>query len=248
MAKQPSAAFRSALTAAALSRYEALLGADPEPVSFSDEYRKAVARLTKQTERRTWKYVNTAWKRVLIAVILMVLLAATAVAAIPALREGLIRFFTHDNGAAFSFEFTQEDLARAPKEIEQYYAPSYVPYEYELISKEYRPTNEQRLYIDKNGNMLSFTQSVLWQTSDNICTPADVAEHFGVTSENVTVEPVAMQGYDIMLIHIIHSTGAKSLEALWTDHEYFYAIGAWKIEVEEIDQIIGSLTPVEPDQ
>lgn len=248
MAKKNLSAFEKALTEAALSRYQKDLDEDPSAVQLSDTYQDSVARLTNKSSRKTWKYVNTAWKRVLVAVILTFLLAATAFAAIPALREGLIRLFMHDDGIAFTFAFSQEDLERAPKEIERYYAPTYIPAQYELESVEYRPVDQVRIYMDDSDTVLYFSQNALWQVEADSDSPAGVAARFSVSSENVVVETAILQGYEVKIIHFQNETpnNKEDLEILWTDHEYFYAMGGRGISIEEIDRIIGSVAPVEP--
>lgn len=246
MAKNNQSAFEKALTDAALSRYQKILDEDTSPVQLSDTYKDSAAKLTNKSSRKTWKYVNTAWKRLLVAVIMMFLLAATAFAAVPALREGLIRFFMHDDGVAFTFEFSQEDPDRAPKEIERYYAPSYIPDQYELVSEEYRPADEQRIYLDNTGNVLSFSQYALWQFEADSYSPAGVASRLGISSENVVVETEILRGYEVKIIHIQTPNNTEDIEILWTDHEYFYSIGTPAISTDEIDRIIGSMAPVEP--
>ena len=246
MAKQQATAFQRALTAAALSRYGELLAADPEPVSFSGEYRAAVARLTRNAGRRTWKYVNTAWKRVLIAVILMALLAATVVAAVPALREGLIRFLTHDNGSAFSFEFTQEDLARAPKEIETYYTLGYVPEGYVLVDVNYGPTLSNQIYSDSESNILFFEQAVLWDYRNNEC---GTVANKTIDSENISsTDDLLINGCNVVVIRYSPSAGGGGLCLLWTDYNYFYSVfvnhsAAYLISNEEIVKIVSNLAP-----
>lgn len=246
MAKRNQSAFEKALTDAALSRYQKILDEDASPIQLSDAYKDSVAKLTNKSSRKTWKYVNTAWKRVLVAVLLMFLLAATAFAAVPALREGLIRFFTHDDGIAYSFEFSQEDIERAPKEIQSYRAPSYIPSKFSLVDEVLLQEEAHRYYMDDVGNTLDYRQSVLWQYDPSIFDPDGVAARFGVSSENVTIETLILQGYEIKVIHIQTPNGTEDAEVLWTDHEYFYTIGTPAISTEEIDRIIGSMAHVEP--
>lgn len=249
MAKKIQAAFEQALMEAALSRYQRILDSDTSTVQLSDAYQDYIARLMNKSSRKTWKCVNTAWKRVLIAVILAVLLAATAFAAIPALRGGLIRLFMHDDGNAFSFEFSQEDLERAPKEIERYYAPAYIPDQYELVSETYLSFVERRIYSDESGNVFAYAQYALAQFEADSDSPGGVSTRFAVSSENVVVETVILQGYELKIIHFQNETpnNREDIEILWTDHEYFYSIGGPAISIEEIDRIIGSMAPVEPN-
>lgn len=246
MAKKNQSAFEKALTDAALSRYQKILDEDTSPVQLSDAYKASIDKLTNRSSRKTWKYVNTAWKRVLVAVILMFLLAATAFAAVPALREGLIRFFMHDDGIAFTFEFSQEDIDRAPKEIQVYYAPTFIPSQFSLVDEVVLQEEAHRYYMDDAGNVLDYRQSVLWQYESVLFESDGVASRFGVSSEDITMEIEILQGYEVKIIHIQTPNNSEDIEILWTDHEYFYSIGAPAISTDEIGRIIGSVTPVEP--
>ena len=246
MAKRNQSAFEKALTDAVLSHYQTILDEDPSPIQLSDAYKASIDKLTHKSSRKTWKYVNRAWKRVLIAAILMFLLAATAVAAVPALREGLIRFFIHDDGIVYSFEFAQEDIEHAPKKIQTYYAPSQIPNQFSLVDEVLLPEEAHRYYMDDSGNVLDYRQFVLWAYTPDLLAPDGVATRFGVSSEKVTVETVIIQGYEVKVIHIQTPNDTEDVEILWTDHEYFFAVGSPEINFEEIGRIIGSMAPIEP--
>lgn len=249
MTDKKKTAFEKALTDAVLARYQKTIAEDSEPVVLSDSYKQAIEGLTRKTERKTWKYVNKTWKRILIAAILLFLLAGTAVAAVPALREGLIRFFTHDNGVAFTFEFTQEDLDRAPKEIETYYAPSYVPDGFVLVDHSFASDSLDYLYFDAAGDTYYYSQSVLWQYDIDPNNPDGILSQHTVNSENVIVEDVVLQGYQVKIIHmLLPDLGEHEEEtvALWTDHQYFYEVGAPNLKIDEIDTIITSMTIITP--
>lgn len=245
MAEKNKTAFRKALTDAALARYEKTLREDTAPVVFSDAYREEIARLTQKTERKTWRYVNAAWKRVLIAVILAFLLAATAVAAVPALREGLIRFFTHDDGVAFSFEFSQEDLDRAPKEIETRYAPTYVPEGCTLYISNFMARSNLIIYKDLSGEDIAFYQNVLWEYVER-----DDNGRYGLTinSEDVVSrETRLINGYEICMMLNRYPDGFEDYTLIWTDQSYFYSLFVPKLSDEEIVKIITGISPVEPE-
>lgn len=245
MAEKNKTAFRKALTDAALARYEKTLREDTAPVVFSDAYREEIARLTQKTERKTWRYVNAAWKRVLIAVILAFLLAATAVAAVPALREGLIRFFTHDDGVAFSFEFSQEDLDRAPKEIETRYAPTYVPEGFTLYDSSFVPRVNDYRYKNAYGEDLIFYQFSLW---DYLESEDDGIYGVTIDSEDaISQETRLINGYEVLTVHYKYENGIETYELIWTDQLYFYRIFMPKLSDEEIVKIITGISQVEPE-
>lgn len=238
--------FEKALTTAVFSRYQRVLDENSAPVQFSDAYNTSVGKLTKKTQRATWKYVNKPWKRVLVAVIAIILLLATACAAVPSIREGLIRFFTKSDDIVYSFEFAQEDIDRAPKEIAQYSAPSYIPPQFTMVDEAYVPTQQNRVYLDEAGNVLMFLQCVLWQYETDPNDPAGVARVVGVNAENATVEDVVLQGYEVKIFRIPTPIGTEDMVVVWTDHEYFYSLTLPSVANKEIDRIIGSMTPVEP--
>lgn len=146
----------------------------------------------------------------------------------------------------YSFEFTQEDIDRAPKEIAQYSAPSYIPPQFTMVDEAYVPTQQNRVYLDEAGNVLMFLQCVLWQYETDPNDPAGVARVVGVNAENATVEDVVLQGYEVKIFRIPTPIGTEDMVVVWTDHEYFYSLTLPSVANKEIDRIIGSMTPVEP--
>ncbi len=245
MTEKQKTAFERALTDAVLSRHQSVLEADREPVEFSEDYRKAVACLTKKTRRKTWKYVNTTAKRILIAAIIVMLLATTAFAAIPALREGLIRFFLHDNGVAYSFEFTEEDYASAPREIETYYAPKWVPPQYTLVDETYLPNVGERVYTDESGNAFVYSQNVLWKADEGYDYPQGVGSIMSYNSENTTLDTQNIQGYEVKVLRTVNEQGFEDITLIWTDHLYYYDVLAVNLASSDIEAIIASIAPIE---
>ena len=244
MTEKKKTAFEKALTEAVLSRYQNTISEDQEPVEFSEDYRNAVAKLTKKTQRKTWKYVNTAAKRILIAAIVIMLLTMTAFAAIPALREGLIRFFMHDDGVAYSFEFTEEDYKKAPREIETYYAPSWVPPQYEFSSESFVSSTGERIYYDEAGNVFHYSQHVIWQKGEEYDYPAGVGEVMTINSENTVVDHLVIQGYEVTILRTQEEKWPEGDLVIWTDHNYLYTIETVELSDQEIDQIISSMSPI----
>ena len=246
MSEKKDSVFRKALTDAVLARYQSIIDADKEPVVFSEEYLNSIARLTKKTQRKTWRYVNTTAKRILIAVILVILLTMTVFAAVPALREGLIRFFMHDDGIAYHFEFSEEDYERAPKEIETYYAPSWVPPRYKLESETYLPNCGERVYVDEAGNPFGFSQDVIWMAGESYDKNSGIPIVMALSSENTTVETRILHGYEVRVLRSKHDGYPEDEVVLWTDHNYLYKIDAVELTIEDIERIIGSMAAIEP--
>lgn len=245
MTEQKNAEFKKALTQAALSRYQAQMDVDQEPVVFSEAHIVNVKELTNKTQRKTWKYVNSTAKRILIVAIIFMLLTTTAFATIPALRDGLIRFFMRDNGVAYSFVFTQEDYEHAPREIETYYTPTWVPSNYIFVSEKFQTLKGERIYVDGTGNYMVISQYVLWQEEEAYGYPHGIGKVLTVTSENTTVETQIMQGYEVKILRIKEALQPEDDLVMWTDHNYFFMIDAKNIKDEEIDRIIGSMTKIE---
>ncbi|MBQ6160383.1 MAG: hypothetical protein IJK24_05525 [Oscillospiraceae bacterium] len=245
MAENKKTVFEQALTDAVLFRQQSTIEADKEPVEFSEDYRKAVGRLTKKTQRKTWKYVNTAAKRILIAAILIMLLATTAVAAIPALREGLIRFFMRDNGVFYSFSFTEEDYARAPREVEIYYAPSWVPPQYTLFSETYVSLKGERAYMNEDGYLFVFAQHVLWQTEESFDFPSGIGSVLTIDSESMEVETKIMQGYEVRILRKTIEQGIEEETYIWTDHNYFFDIEAVNLSDQEFEAVLSGMVQIE---
>ena len=244
MSRKQSSTFEAALTDAALSRYQSILAQENGPVQLSAEYRAATARLTRKAGRRTWKYVNTAWKRVLVAVLIVILLAVTVFAAVPALREELLGFFLHDNGTAYSFTFPREALDRAPQRIEQCYAPDFIPDGYAMTKERRNAVSFKRIYQSDDGLYLTFTQSALRVSGRDGHSPAS---GFTVNSENVRTQSVCLGGHWVLTVEMDNLIGSEDAVYLWTDGAYLYTLTVTGPDTETVSEIIGSMQPAAPD-
>ena len=245
MAEKHATAFEKALTQAVLSRYRTQLDADTEPVQLSDEYRAAIAALTKKTERKSWKFVNTTFKRLLIAAIIVALLAATAFAVVPIFREKPVEYTMRSDGIVYSFDFSQEDLDRAPKSIETRYKPTYIPDGFTLSMDNVYPTSSDFDYVDNSGRLISFSQNVLWETEPAGTYPPGVVSVFGIDAEYLDeIEDTVIAGYEVKLLHYTLDTGEKELSAIWTDHEYFFMVFMHFDDPAVIRKIVESVQPI----
>lgn len=243
MSRNQSTAFEAALTDAVLSRYQRILAQENGPVQLSAEFRAATARLTRKAGRRTWKYVNTAWKRVLVAILIVILLAATVFAAVPALREELLGFFLHDSGTAYSFTFPQEALDRAPEKIERCFAPDFIPDGYAMTKERRNAVSFKRIYQSDDGLYLTFTQNVLRVSGQD---PHSGASGFTVNSENVRTQSVRLGGRWVMAVEMDNLIGSEDAVYLWTDGAYFYALTVADPDTETVSEIIGSISQCDP--
>ena len=83
--------FKQALLDAVLEEFADIPDSEDEiDVTFSPAFLEKSQRLIRNTERKSWRYVNTAVKRAVWVAILTALLVTTAMA-IPAVREAIIR-------------------------------------------------------------------------------------------------------------------------------------------------------------
>ena len=247
MAEKHATAFEKALTQAVLSRYRTQLDADTEPVQLSDEYQAAIAALTKKTERKSWKFVNTTFKRLLIAAIIVALLAATAFAVVPIFREKPVEYTMRSDGIVYSFDFSQEDLDRAPKSIETRYKPTYIPdgYTFEKANNN-SPIIASYYYIDNYGHYIDYSQHTLWESEPAGNNPPGVVSFLGYSADFLDeIEEAVIAGYEVKLLHYTLDTGEKELSAIWTDHEYFFSVDLQFDDPAVIRKIIESIQPVD---
>lgn len=156
--------------------------------------------------------MNTTAKRLLIAAIIAALLTGT-VLAVPALREGLIRMFVHDNGSMYYFSVDRNMIENAPTEIETAYSLTYISDGYKLAHMVACEGYVSLNYMDENDGWISFTQELVTQDPRNKL--GGMAD-----SERSKLEHVALNGYKV--IQIIHEEG--EVEFLWTDNEYFFSL------------------------
>ena len=242
---EASSEFQRALMEAQKEEFSGVPQEDELDVSFSPEFEKNMERLCRGTQRKTWRLVNTTAKRVLIAAILVVLLAMTVVAAVPALREGLIRFFTHDSGVFYSFEFSEEDLARAPETIETVYLPTYIPEGYSLIGRvDVDRGSVTADYNDENNSLIGYSQYALWSDGPIKNLDLDIPTVLGIDSEGAITETIIINGYEVRAIHYDPEEAKNPTIYLWTDHEYLYYLSIQntvEYGIDEFEKIQGSL-------
>ncbi len=246
MAEKKTTAFEKALTQAVLSRYQAQLDADDEPVEFSEAHKAAVEKLTKKTKRKSWKYVNTTAKRILIAAILVGLLAATAFAAVPALRGKQVKYEEHNDGVAVNFEFSQIDVENAPKEILTYYAPTYIPDGYTLTKETNVSNYFCRYYNNSENNYILFKQFTLW----DFTLPEDAlsgdGNRFVISGDYDELETLIVDGYEVRVYHYYVEDIPERDICIWTDYNYFFVFEGPNFSKSTISKIISSIETLDP--
>lgn len=221
---EPSGAFERAMWDALRDDFSDVPEEAEIDHDFSPTFEQKIDRLCRSTQKRTWRYVNTTAKRVLIAAVLFVLLAMTVVATVPALREGLIKIFTHDTGVAYTFEFTEEDLARAPESIETVFLPTYIPEGYEYIGGDIAESISQVNYSD-NYYLISYKQFAIWDMDPITNDDPSIPTVLGIDSEGAVTEDLVVNGYEVRAIHYDPEEEANPTVYLWTDQQYLYYLG-----------------------
>ena len=143
-------AFENALLDNTLRSFDYVPAAEEIDHEFSPEFERKSEKLIKKSGSNVWHCVNTTAKRLLIAAIIAALLTGT-VLAVPALREGLIRMFVHDNGSMYYFSVDRNMIENAPTEIETAYSLTYISDGYKLVNTVVCEGFVALDYMDENG-------------------------------------------------------------------------------------------------
>lgn len=240
-------AFQNALLDAVELRYEEKLAQDAAPVEFSAEHKAFVEKLTKKSSRRSWRLVNTTAKRILLAAIIALLLIATVCAAVPAIRKNLIRYQTRSDGGGLNFEFSKIDLEKAPKEIQTYYAPSYIPKGYELVEEISSQKIYMKIYLNKMGYVTDYSQHILWEFNLPDDASAGDISVFGISADYSSMEILNIDGYEVRVYHYKQSDTPEEMLAVWTDYQYLYTFGCPELSNKELEKVIQSMQVVKPE-
>lgn len=210
MNKQKMTPFEQALLDASLEEFADIPDNEDEiNVTFSPVFTAKAEKLVRNTQRKSWRYVNTAMKRVAVAAIVAVLLATTAMA-IPAVREEVIRFFIREQGTHIAVAFDPKQAANAPECIETVYVPTYVPEGYQEDTRSASTSAVCAIWHDDSGNAIVYHQLPV---SDD----PSKSDQYGVHSEGAKMQMLYLNGYRILSIY-----DDNVASYVWTDHEYFY--------------------------
>ncbi len=122
--------------------------------TFSLPFMKRMAKLFRKQEKAYWKYVNTAGKRVAVAILAAALLFATACSFKP-IREPVIKFFTEVYETFTTCFFEGDDGKKA---IEKEYVLEPVPEGFTEVSKSSDDATVVTNYENQNGARIRITQ------------------------------------------------------------------------------------------
>lgn len=231
-------AFKKALLDVTLEESAEVFQAQSKEPVFSSVFEQKMDRLLQRVDNRGNYRPKVIKRRMfLIAAVIVFALAATA-AAVPTIREGLIRFFTRNTGVAYTIHFQPEDVASAPKEIETFLSPSYLPSGFEVSGNVSSPSLNLWLYVNTVGDNLEYEQNKLWEDQE-IITSEEIPTKMAINSEGMEVRYFVIDGYEVMAIE---ATDQGEAHYLWTDYNYLYSISAVPaIDTNEIIRIITSL-------
>lgn len=210
MNKQKMTPFEQALLDASLEEFADIPDNEDEiNVTFSPVFTAKAEKLVRNTQRKSWRYVNTAMKRAALVAAIAALLVSTAMA-IPAVREEVIRFFIREQGTHIAVAFDPKQAANAPECIETVYVPTYVPEGYQEDTRSASTSAVCAIWHDDSGNSIVYHQLPV---SDD----PSKSDQYGVHSEGAKMQMLYLNGYRILSIY-----DDNVASYVWTDHEYFY--------------------------
>lgn len=205
---------------------------------FSPQFLEKMEALIRKTKRRTWRYVNTTAKRVLLVAIISVLLACSAMA-IPGVRNAVIRFFATEKGPKFEFTFDAAQSANVPERIETVYFPAYIPEGYHKLETFWLIDPSLISVAWENGEhakeYIMYAQRCLPKSPDPI--------GFALNADNAETQTLILGDYEVFYVHHL---GAEQTYS-WTNDEYFFSMNFPEhMSQEEMQKIFFSIQVV-PD-
>lgn len=216
-------AFARALLTASLEDYAAV--SPEENIVFSPAFEKKMEKLCKNTDRRVFHPVQTAFRRAILIAALLAALAVTAFA-VPSIRNAILDFFVHDAGTHYEFTFTPEQAAAAPKQIEKVYRPMFIPNDFTPQKPILSTGAVMYTWVSWKKDYICFDQYVIPQGENNS----------GPNAENVETEILNINGYDVFCVY------SENTIYHWTDGEYFYQLSCGPTLTEwERNQIFCSI-------
>lgn len=232
MEKMKQQAFKQALLDAALEEFRDIPAEKDIDLELSEEFEAMGRQLLERPEKKAVRTLGRGLRRAILIAAIIAALATTAMA-VPAIREALIKFFSHNAGTHYEFSFDPEQAATAPDTIEKEYAPTYIPEGYSedtyLVSEEVII----RIWASENGEHITFLQQIV---------PVDGTTPYP-NAENVAVETINLNGYEVFCIN------SQGYMYHWTDNAYFYQlVFDSSVTEEECLKVFSSISPVDsPD-
>ena len=229
MKKNKLSAFEQALLDATLEEFQDIPPEDEIDMEFSEEFEAWAQEFLAGAGRGGFRPRGKALRKIIIVAALLAALVTTAVAT-PAIREGLIGFFTQNKGTHYQFSFDPEQAATAPRTIETEYCPTYIPEGYVEDTHLVTDGSIIRMWRSDKGEYILFVQETI--------PPESEGPH--PNAENVTVNTMELNGYEVFFVQ------SESEMYFWTDNEYLYSLlFPLSVTEEECIQVFYSILPLE---
>ena len=229
---QEYSVFQKALTDSVLKEYAQISNDITDDSHFSPAFRTWTLKTIRKTQRRSWYYVNTSAKKVILIAIIISILAITAMA-IPTIRKKVIEFFVDEHEDHLSITFNEKDVLDAPDRIDVVYLPCFLPDGY--YQNDQTITSSCTCFSWQNAE----EQQILYSQSLIPENPND-DQWIGIDSEDVVRSQINIGEYQVTLF-----TDANFQIAAWTDDSYFYTLHMPPdISLDTMEQIILSIEPL----
>lgn len=188
--------------------------------TFSDKFERKMQKLIKAQKKSSWKFTNTAKKRVAILIAILIALLATA-CSVKQIREPIVTFFTetYDSFVEYFFEGDTVD------EITYEYQLTYVPKGFEQTEVDRTATSITTVYENESGDLIDFCQTTTSSTG-----------HF-IDTENGETINMDIAGTNVSIYQI---DGA--CHVTWIHKTYFFTLTCYgEFDVGMIQQMIASV-------
>lgn len=197
----------------------------------------------KKPERVTWKIL----KRVLIAAVLAATMFATACAAVPEFRAGVLNFFTRvEKIGTYFFFYSNEADTPTPTPSSPLVIKDGMPFEFSYVPEEYELFRREAVDFGADGTDFYCGYTCTNKEAEFSFEIAPTSEGTGlfIDTEDARITNINIHGYEGQLIEKIDSlTGKECFMYLWLDLDnrlmfYYTSVG---IPFEESQKIFDGI-------
>lgn len=197
--------------------------------TFSQRFEKWAKKLIAETDRLTKHRLSKAAKLIIIVAAIIALLAACAVA-IPAIRKGLVDFFLTEKVDHYGVTFNPDQAAYAPRSVEEYRVPKYVPEGFFSVLDEKSVAGVDLAWMNDAEDIITYHQTILRQD-------ATKDDWIGFSSEGVERSSAIICGYKVEILQDV-----DMYTVVWTDNEYFYFMEISNaVDLTEFEKMLSSM-------
>lgn len=191
-----------------------------EEIVFSDGFSRKMEKLIKIQSGSTWHMFNSVGKKIAI-IIIGIIIAITGSLSVKAIRDDVIGLIKEIYEKYISMYFD----GKTSLIIEDEYYISYVPSDYELLTKEKNDAQVLFEYSNPNGDIISMTQTI----SDGTIIKND--------NEHLTNSTIMINDKMIQI-----ATGRDYIVAVWAEKSYVIRIEFFgEISLKEAEKVISSV-------